>query len=778
MNHHDHPIGLTANSGRDKIALQSLHARGEVDGLLLRMKLRQVYRNTTGKDLETVYAFPLAWGTTLLGMRVELNGKALDGCVIEKSDAEARYEQAFEDGDLPVMLVREGKDLYSARIGNLKNGDEAIIDIDYGQLLAPDHGCTRITLPTTIAPRFGRDPGLRGLVSHAIGAIDPTAEHRFFVDINIRGPLAYGRVACPSHAVSQQTTVAGASVKLAQRAMLDRDFILTIDADHVTSTLASPDPGEESACTMLTSLVPRLPATTPPDAPLRLKLLVDCSGSMEGDSMRLAKEALASVTRQLRPTDAVSFSCFGSQTVHVFHRLVPAGKRILAQLLQAIDRTEADMGGTELASALQQVIALTEDGETRPDAAGILLITDGEVWAIEDVIAAARHAGHQVYVIGVGSSPAGSLVRELAEVTGGAAVFAAPGEAMAAAAERLVAKMRSVREIDVALEAAETSETIPLPRRPYRIAEGETLHLWYSLPQRPAQVPRIVITDRHSGAQQTIHPHALDWNADGTVARIGAAQRLRDIPDARLRLKIALKYQLVTEQTNFFLVHQRDAADKATGIPELQPIPNMLAAGWGGAHRATSSSTVLYDPPRFMRRQALSTPTSRTPAAWRRADATSTVMHDIDITPHPYADIGDAMARPKDPANPLKRIAHELDQLQGHPVGFSAALFLISEDPALAFLRPLLDELETIAGDREAAIALLLDWVRSEAPACVRLSRRARKQLDERVALVAPAIIAAARALLAAEAARPTSPRHAADDDHFDIPAFLRRAAD
>ncbi len=760
MNHHEQKIGLRASAGRGRIALQSLHVHGEVDGLLLRMKLRQVYRNTTGKDLETVYGFPLAWGTTLLGMRVELNGKTLQGSVIEKSDAEARYEQAFEEGDLPVMLVREGKDLYSARIGNLKDGDEAIIEIEYGQLLSPDQGGARITLPTTIAPRFGRDPGFRGLVSRMIGAVDPLAEYRFFLAIDIRGPLAHGRIACPSHAVSQQTTAAGVSVQLAQQAMLDRDFILTIDADNVTSTLASPDPGGDGACTLLTSLVPRLPSLERPDAPLRLKLLVDCSGSMEGDSMRLAKEALATVARQLRPDDALSFSRFGSDTQHVFDRLVPASKRNLSQLLQDIGRTEADMGGTELASALKQVIALTEDGEARPDAAGILLITDGEVWAIEEVIATARHSGHQVYVIGVGSSPAASLVRELAEITGGAAEFAAPGEDMAVTAQRLVTKMRSVRDYDVAVEAG---EAVRLARRRYRLAAGETLHLWHPMSHRPAQAPRIVITDTHSGAQQVICPDSLDWNADGTVARIGAAQRLHDIADPRQRLEVALKYQLLTEQTNFFLVHQRDAADKANGIPELQQVPNMLAAGWGGFTMTAAAAHTTYDAPRFMRRQAESV--REQPPVWRIGDEAGITLHDtFDPPPLWYTSLAEAIAHPKAPANPLKLLARQLDDMQGDPAVFSALVFMIGKDPALAFLQPVLDEIDSIAGDREAAIALLLDWVRGAARSCLRLSRGARKRLEGRVAKIARATVEEAHAWLAAEAARTDSPPHSAGE--------------
>jgi Ca-activated chloride channel family protein len=48
-------------------------------------------------------------------------------------------------------------------------------------------------------------------------------------------------------------------------------------------------------------------------------------------------------------------------------------------------------------------------------------------------------------------------------------------------------------------------------------------------------------------------------------------------------LTLALHYQLVTSQTSLFLVHVRAEGEKATGLPGLEQIAQMQAAGWGGA---------------------------------------------------------------------------------------------------------------------------------------------------------------------------------------------------
>ncbi len=97
--------------GGQVIDLASVHASGTLDGMFLRMKVRQTYRNEGSENVETIYTFPLAWGTTLLAMSVSLNGKTMKGAVIEKKEAQERYEDAIIEGDTPVMVESAGKDL-------------------------------------------------------------------------------------------------------------------------------------------------------------------------------------------------------------------------------------------------------------------------------------------------------------------------------------------------------------------------------------------------------------------------------------------------------------------------------------------------------------------------------------------------------------------------------------------------------------------------------------------------------------------------------------------
>jgi len=66
------------------------------------------------------------------------------------------------------------------------------------------------------------------------------------------------------------------------------------------------------------------------------------------------------------------------------------------------------------------------------------------------------------------------------------------------------------------------------------------------------------------------------------VARLCAAARLSSLSDEKLATELALQYQLPSKYTHLILVHEREGADKAEGLPALERIEQMQAAGWGG----------------------------------------------------------------------------------------------------------------------------------------------------------------------------------------------------
>ena len=64
-----------------------------------------------------------------------------------------KYEEALAEGDAPALLEAGPGGLHTANLGNLKPGEQVVLEIRFAQLVAFDQGRLRLAIPTTIAPR-------------------------------------------------------------------------------------------------------------------------------------------------------------------------------------------------------------------------------------------------------------------------------------------------------------------------------------------------------------------------------------------------------------------------------------------------------------------------------------------------------------------------------------------------------------------------------------------------------------------------------------------------
>ncbi len=579
----------------DNVVLRSVHAHGRLDGLLMTMTLRQVFRNDQAQNLEVTYTFPLAWGAVLLGLEATMGGKRMTGQVMARSEARERYEEAVEKGDAPIMVEKASSGVFSASLGSLKPGEEAVIEITYAQLLSFEQGRIRLVVPTTIAPRYGDAVKQAGLQPDQ--AVDPDflAEHRFGLSVTLTGSLAQARIGSPTHSVTQQrhhdadADKEAVTVSLQADAWLDRDFVLLLDGLEGRSfAIAGPDTlSGEGHQALIASYCPALPnaLSDAQPSPLRLKILVDCSGSMAGQSMEQARAALRPLAAQLLPKDQVSFTRFGSRPQRVLSALDATPRNVKA-LVDAINETDADLGGTEMADALQDTFALHMGAARYAEEADVLIITDGEVWDAQRIVDNARRSGHRVYALGVGSAPAESLLREMAESTGGACEFATPHESMAEAVQRLLTRIRQALPVQAHVEM--TAKALWMSPLPSRLAAGETVHLFMRLPTRPEVAPALQL------AGQSLVQAKLSLRKDDLVARLVAARQIGMITDKSLARETAERYQLVTEETNLLLVIERADADKTDGMPALHKVKPMVAAGWSGTSHMVQMSSVEF----------------------------------------------------------------------------------------------------------------------------------------------------------------------------------------
>lgn len=558
-------IGLVARDGQ-AIALRGAEVDARILGLVAETTLSQRYRNDTGTNLEVAYTFPLPVDGVLLDFVATLGGRAYHGHVMPRREAETNYEQAVEEGDAAFRLQKVKAGLYTATLGNLKPGEEVEIRLRFGETLRWQAGRLRYRLPTVIAPRHGEPTGMQPWQRPVT---DLGVEYAFALRVQVLGDLARAAFECPTHRVAFSTAEHATTLTLVGAACLDRDFVLDIRTGERRCLGASAEAlGTRVA---LINLMPPAIQAEQPHARDAV-LLLDCSGSMAGDSIAHAKAGVILALNNLKPADRFAVIGFGSDTLAFDRTLQPANRKNLQLAKDFVDHLP-DLGGTEMGAALELALSYQDNAPL-----DILLLTDGECWDLDAIAGKAKDHGARIFSLGIGSAVAEDTVRMLANTTGGACELITPDEDMA---ERVAAHFNRMRQPRITGLEIDWSQTPAWEARSQEARfAGDSCLVWAELNEAVGEVRAALQLDEGPSLVETIPLDPAGQMAD-TLVRVAAAARLPAL-SGQAYLEWSLRFQLVTEETDYLVVMERAEADKSTGMPELQVVPQMLAAGWGG----------------------------------------------------------------------------------------------------------------------------------------------------------------------------------------------------
>lgn len=148
-------------------------------------------------------------------------------------------------------------------------------------------------------------------------------------------------------------------MRLAQRQVpMDRDLVLLITPQEESKPFLEAVRLTKGGHVLAASYLPQFFS-----APEHREFifLIDCSGSMRGSSIRLAKEAVAEALRQLTAGDAFDIVVFGSTVGSLLGAPRPADPLWLTKGQEAVAAVEANLGGTELLQALEFVLRRPTD---------------------------------------------------------------------------------------------------------------------------------------------------------------------------------------------------------------------------------------------------------------------------------------------------------------------------------------------------------------------------------------------------------------------------------
>lgn len=559
----------------DELTMRS-HLDVRISDLVAHCEMLHVFENRSDEPVEAVFTFPLPLEAAFLDMTAKIGGELVKAEIQPRQQAEQDYDDAIAEGDSGALLTMVEPGLLNLSLGNLLPGEEGRITLEYALVLDMAGQVARFSLPLVQRPRYGLWQAQDVEVPHN----DLAHEHPLSVRIEATGLLAgpaLQAVQCHS-AAARVEHYEGRVVVSCDSAMMDRDLVLGFELKGALTSSGWLFRGEDSDIAAVTLVAP-MPEQGSKNTRIDVSLLLDGSGSMTGDAIAQSRRAVEVVLEQLDDQDRIQIMRFGSAHKNLLRRPMRATPRVKKTLSDLIPSIQADLGGTEMGSALmsavEQLASLTQAGREQ----SIVLVTDGAIHPddVRDATKKAVDAGVRVFVVAVGSSAGVEALQPLADETGGHLERAVPTEPIDQCVHRQFQRSRLAKLQSVEIDwPAAPLEVLPSPE----VYPGDAVTLMARLPSAEETSDNTAAI-RISEVEQERTVPLVFRPADRAWQVLYGMQRYEAVAGEK-RKTVALEYGLLVEETAAVLVKLRAENEKGQVLPRVEIMPHMMPAGMLG----------------------------------------------------------------------------------------------------------------------------------------------------------------------------------------------------
>jgi Ca-activated chloride channel family protein len=396
--------------------------------------VEQLFRNPNDWLLEGTYYFPLPPGAAVSQLTMWVDSVPIEAKLMPAGEARAVYDAIVRQLRDPALLEYVGQDAIQANVFPIPPGEERRIEIEYTTLLTADNGAFRYVYP------------------QSAGVYSDTPPAQQSIRVELASDEAIRTLYSPSHRVSigrDGEFRATVGYEAANPPLDDFELYYTVSPEAIGLNLLSYQAaGEDGFFLLLVA-----PGIEPGEVVAKDVILVlDTSGSMEGEKMTQARSAARYVVEHLNPDDRFAVVDFNTTVNRYAPALLPAAEATAAAA--HIDTLFA-AGGTNISGALLEAAALV--GRERPTT--IIFLTDGlategitDTGLLLENVAAALPANARLFAFGVGDDVDTTLLDTLAQNHRGATTYVRPGQAIDEAVSAFYARVGAPVLTDIALD--------------------------------------------------------------------------------------------------------------------------------------------------------------------------------------------------------------------------------------------------------------------------------------------------------------------------------------
>lgn len=501
---------------------------------------------------EGTFIFPLPQGAAVDQLTMWVDGEPIEAKILPADEARGIYDRIVRQYRDPALLEYIGNDVIQANVFPIPPGDKRRIDITYSHVLEVDNGLFNITYPMNAA-------GSRPIEDLSIS-------------VNVSSSEPISNIYSPSHDVAISRADDDKSFRAGFESSYyvpDTDFSLFygIASDSINLNLLTyrESAGEDGFFMLLVQ--PPFQTTEDSVIPRDIIVVLDQSGSMDGEKWDQARKAAAYVLENLNTQDRFNAILFSSGW-----RIYSNQMEAPSQAGGAIDwiNSQDAVGGTDINGALTTALDMVGERPTT-----ILFLTDGlategetETARILENLQAAAPANARVFTFGVGNDVDTFLLDAIVRDLRGTGTYVRPGERIDEKVASLYNKISAPVMTDIELEidgeiVTEWSYPSTLPD----LFAGEQLTL-VGRYRGDADDVTIRLKGVVDNAVQTFTYQGFDFpsraGGESFLARLWATRRIGDLLNTiRLNgenpelidsvVNLSVRYGIITPYTSFLI---------------------------------------------------------------------------------------------------------------------------------------------------------------------------------------------------------------------------------
>ena len=494
------------------------------------VQVSQSFVNTGSRQMEVSFVFPLPYDGAVDQLTFLVDGKEYPAKLLPADEARSIYESHIRRNRDPALLEWIGTGMFKTSVFPVPAGAERMVTLRYSQLLRKDHNLTDFLFPL----------GTAKYTSAPVESVE--------IRLSIESAIEIKNVYSPTHAIDvKRTDEQHATVSYSSKNEVpSTDFRLFygVAKGKLGAGVISyrPDKSEDGYLLMLAS--PQVKADVKRTAK-NVVCVFDRSGSMSGEKIEQAQEALKFVLNNLREGDLFNVLAYDTHVEAFRPELQRYDEGTRKQALGFVEGIYAG-GGTNIDEALSVALGMLGDG-SRPSY--VIFLTDGLPTVGETnegkIVEAAREKNQvkaRLISFGVGYDVNSRLLDRLSRSNYGRSEYVRPDEDIEQHVSRLYNRISSPVMTDVAVsfdfDSIRLEEGKPVdrvyPRQVTDLFEGEQLVLVARY--KKSGLAKVVITGKLGDLKQKFDfPATLVSNSTdhsyAFVEKLWAMRRIGQIID-------------------------------------------------------------------------------------------------------------------------------------------------------------------------------------------------------------------------------------------------------